>query len=123
MTRSGTLVKTPRGTVRGATTAMLVMLAIGPAVAAAGDVEAGKALSATCAACHGEDGLAVQQIYPILAGQHESYLVHSLRAYRSGARQNAIMAGFATQLSDADIEDLAAFYASLPSPLRTARED
>ena len=83
-----------------------------------GDIVAGPpkgeapAAATTCAACHGERGMSVLEQYPHLAGQHASYLSYALEQYRSGARKNAVMAGFATQLSDADIESLAAFFAA-----------
>ena len=86
----------------------------------AGDPVAGKQKAATCAACHGENGISTIATNPILAGQYPSYLKHALQGYRSGARQNAIMAGFASQLSDEDIDDLAAWFSSLPGPLQTA---
>jgi len=86
---------------------------------AGGDAEAGKAASAVCAACHGADGNSAIPTNPILAGQYESYLVHALKAYRSGARQNAIMAGFATALTDQQIADLAAYFSSQESALQT----
>ncbi len=85
----------------------------------AGDAEAGKAASATCAACHGADGNSSVPTNPILAGQYESYLIHALKAYRSGERQNAIMSGFAAALSDKDIADLAAYFSSQKSALQT----
>jgi len=98
----------------------LLILLLGSALPAlAGDAAAGKEKSATCAACHGADGLGTSPIYPILAGQYEDYLVHSLRAYRDGSRKNAIMAGLAMTLTDEDIEDLAAYYAAMPSSLYT----
>ncbi len=81
-------------------------------VAAAGDPVAGKAKSETCAACHGEDGNSANAAYPKLAGQYASYLEKALKDYRSGGRQNAIMSGFAAPLSDRDIADLAAYFAS-----------
>ena len=100
---------------------VLAALSIAPSVAlAAGDAAAGKEKSATCAACHGETGIATQPSYPTLAGQYASYIEESLKGYRSGARQNAIMAGFATQLSDQDIADLAAWFSSQEGPLATA---
>lgn len=68
--------------------------------------------SQTCVACHGNDGIGILPEYPNLAGQHEDYLAHSLRAYKSGARQNAIMAGMAAALTDQDIKDLAKYYSS-----------
>jgi len=90
-------------------------------VAQAGDPEAGLSKSATCAACHGTTGQSdIAPTNPILAGQYESYLINALQAYRSGERQNAIMQGFASQLSDEDIEDLAAFFSSQEGPLQTA---
>ena len=66
----------------------------------------------TCQACHGPTGMSIDPIYPHLAGQYADYLEHSLKAYRSGERNNVIMAGFASLLSDEDIEDLAAWFAS-----------
>ncbi|WP_100637938.1 c-type cytochrome [Marinobacter salexigens] len=89
-----------------------------PAVSAAGDVEAGKAKSAVCAACHGQNGIAQIPMYANLAGQHEQYLVSALKAYRSKERNGgmaAIMQGQAAALSDEDIANLAAYYASLPA--------
>lgn len=86
------------------------------AVHAAGDAEAGKGKAAACAACHGSDGLAKIPAYPNLAGQNEQYLVGALKAYKNKQRQGgqaAIMQGMAANLSDQDIEDLAAYYANL----------
>jgi len=57
---------------------------------------------------------------PILAGQYESYLIQALKSYRDGTRQNAIMAGFASALSDQDIDDLAAYFSAQDGPLQTA---
>lgn len=92
---------------------------LGSSVVLAGDAEAGKQKAATCEACHGADGLGTNPMYPVLAGQYEDYLVHALKSYRDGTRKNAIMAGLAAPLSDADIKDLAAYYASMPSALHT----
>ncbi len=97
----------------------LGLAATGALTAQAGDAEAGKEKSLTCQACHGPDGKGTLPMYPVIAGQYEDYLAHSLRAYRDGKRTNAIMAGLAAPLSDEDIEDLAAYYASLPGPLQT----
>ena len=83
--------------------------------AAKGDAEAGKQKSAPCQACHGTDGNAsIDPQYPRLAGQYRDYLVRALQEYKSGARTNLIMAGFVATLSNQDIEDLSAYYASLP---------
>ncbi|NIP17212.1 MAG: c-type cytochrome [Xanthomonadales bacterium] len=80
---------------------------------AAGDAASGQEKSGACAACHGADGRGTDPSYPVLAGQHASYLARALKDYRDGRRRNPIMGGFAGQLSDQDIEDLAAWYASL----------
>ena len=79
----------------------------------AADIEAGKAKSATCAACHGANGISAIPTYPNLAGQKPAYIVQQLKAFKSGERKNAIMAPMAAMLSDQDMENLAAYYASL----------
>ena len=79
----------------------------------AADVEAGKAKSATCAACHGANGISAIPSYPNLAGQKPAYIVAQLKAFKSGERKNAIMAPMAAMLSDQDMENVAAYYASL----------
>ena len=84
-------------------------------VLAAGDAAKGKAKAATCVACHGANGIAIIPQYPNLAGQKEQYLILQLKAYRDGTRKNPIMAPMATGLSDEDINDLSAYYASLPA--------
>ncbi len=80
--------------------------------AAKGDPVAGKAKSVPCQACHGAEGKAISPEYPNLGGQYASYLEKALRDYRDGRRKNVIMAPMAANLTDQDIEDLAAFYAS-----------
>ena len=82
---------------------------------AAGDVAAGHSKAKRCAACHGIDGRAKLPDAPNLAGQNPIYLVAALNAYKSGARKNDMMSLVAPKLSDADIADLAAYYASLGS--------
>lgn len=77
---------------------------------AAGDAAAGQQKSATCAACHGNDGNSANPEWPTLAGQHEKYLVKQLMEFKSGARVNATMNGMAAGLSDQDMADLAAYY-------------
>ncbi|CAM2732400.1 MULTISPECIES: c-type cytochrome [Vibrio] len=84
--------------------------------AVAGDVAAGKAKSAVCAACHGADGIAVIPGYPNLKGQSEQYIVSSIKAYKAGQRTGGlapVMQAQASMLNDADIANLAAYYASL----------
>ncbi len=68
------------------------------------------ASTATCVACHGNDGVGITPDYPTLAGQHEDYIEHALKAYRSGARKNPIMAGFVAALKDEDITAIADFF-------------
>lgn len=87
-----------------------------PFSAQAGDAAAGKAKAATCAGCHGANGIAVMPNYPNLAGQNAAYLESALKAYRDGQRsagQAAIMKGMAAALSDEDISNLAAYFSSL----------
>ncbi|MEM9302070.1 MAG: cytochrome c [Pseudomonadota bacterium] len=67
---------------------------------------------ATCIGCHGEDGNGVITTYPRLAGQYVDYMLHALKAYKAGERQNAIMAGIVTALTEKDMEALAAYYGS-----------
>jgi cytochrome c553 len=79
-----------------------------------------KEKAATCAACHGADGNSgteAQAMYPRLAGQFHDYLARALHEYKSGERKNAIMAGFASALSDAEIDALARYFGEMPSKL------
>lgn len=89
-----------------------VLAAAVSSVHAAGNPAAGQEKAQTCASCHGERGNTSNTMYPKLAGQHASYLVHTLKEYRSGARENQVMAGMVSGLSDQDIEDLAAYFES-----------
>lgn len=82
-----------------------------------GDVAAGRKKAAACATCHGDDGNSAEGNFPRLAAQYESYLVKALQDYKSGARNNPMMAAFAASLSDQDMKDIAAFYASQPRGL------
>jgi len=79
---------------------------------AKGDAAAGQAKSAICAACHGVDGNSVVPNWPKLAGQHEKYMVRQVTLIKSGERQVPEMMGIVPGLSDQDIEDLAAYFAS-----------
>ncbi len=98
---------------------------------AAGDIEAGKTKAMVCAACHGADGNATTlPEYPKLAGQHPKYLEKQLRELKLGmssggseGRMSAVMSPMAMPLSDEDIADLAAFYASQPATPVAATEE
>ena len=82
----------------------------------------GEATGQSCVDCHGPDGNApIDASYPKLGGQYADYLAHSLQAYRGGTRAGAtadVMAAQAKNLSDQQIADLAAYYASVPGSLR-----
>jgi cytochrome c553 len=80
-------------------------------VAQAGDAAAGKAKAVMCASCHGENGQGIAP-NPKLAGMSEADLLKMLKDYKSGAKSNPIMNGMAASLSDQDMENLAAYYAS-----------
>ncbi|MBM88400.1 MAG: cytochrome c4 [Gammaproteobacteria bacterium] len=87
---------------------------------AQGDLAAGQAKAALCAACHGVDGNSQLSENPKLAGQNASYIVKQLNDYKSGARVNVIMAGMVAALSDQDMQDIAAWYASQQVTLQGA---
>jgi len=92
------------------------------AAAGAADLQAGAAKAKeVCQACHGLDGNSTVPDYPKLGGQRPDYLAKALRDYKSGARKNAIMAGFAGTLSAQDIDNLAAYYSGQPAVLVVIR--
>lgn len=95
---------------------LITTFACASSVASAeGDLDAVKLKAATCQACHGSDGNAnTDPQYPRLAGQYHDYLARALHEYKSGDRKNPIMAAFVATLSDADIDNLAVYFASLP---------
>lgn len=78
------------------------------------EIEAGRAKAATCAACHGADGVAAAPQWPSLAGQHETYLLAALEQYKDGRRVDLVMNPLIAPLDAQSIEELAAFYASQP---------
>ena len=80
--------------------------------AAAGDAAAGKLVAKNCSSCHGETGIAGNPAWPNIAGQKAAYLVNTLKAFRAGLRKDPMMAGVVRGLSDADIANLASYYAS-----------
>jgi cytochrome c553 len=97
--------------------AALGLAAVAPAAAA--DLAAGaKMAEAQCASCHGKDGKTpIDPTYPKLAGQYPDYLFKALNDYHTGARKNPIMGAIAKPLTKRDMQNLAAYYGSLPGPL------
>lgn len=86
-----------------------------------GDAQAGAGKAAVCAACHGAQGVAIAPNFPNLAGQSASYLYVQLKEFHGGQRNDPVMTGQAAALSDADMRDLASYYASLaPKPAAQA---
>jgi cytochrome c553 len=105
-----------------APTLLLMLMGAGAALAPApalaqqegGDARAGRRLAGgRCAVCHGNDGIALQPDAPNLAGQNPAYLAAQLRAYRGGERRHEQMGLVAQELTDAQIGDLAAWYAAI----------
>lgn len=88
----------------------------------AGEAAKGQSLTATCIACHGNDGNSPIANQPSLAGQGEKYLVKQLQDFKSGARKNAIMAPMVSGLSEQDMKDIAAFYSSQSIQYKSVNE-
>lgn len=101
--------------------APLAATAAGAAEAAKPDLAKGQAIAQVCIACHTVDGTRGAPANPILVGQHPEYLAKQLREFKAGRRVNAIMQGMASGLSDDDMRNVAAFYASKPPLTGTAR--
>lgn len=92
------------------------------ALPAAAESAAAPAKAAVCAACHGEGGgKPIMPEYPVIAGQYSNYLAHALHEYKDGKRKNPVMGAQATTLSDAEIAELAKYFASQQSPLYTPK--
>ncbi|MDP4490542.1 MULTISPECIES: c-type cytochrome [Pseudoalteromonas] len=111
-------------------TMLLGTLSASNASAFDGDAEAGKAKSATCAACHGPDGNAPVTMYPKIAGQHADYIYKQLQEFKLGmtsggneGRMDPVMSGMAMPLSDQDMKDLAAYFSSLSMSSGSTPED
>ena len=90
-----------------------LLLMAGSGASDAGDVKAGRAKAMACQACHGLDGLAITPDAPNIAGQTEPYLTIQMQAFKTGVRKNDAMSVVMPPLSDADIEDLAAYYSAI----------
>jgi cytochrome c553 len=112
------------------TTPPIVLVALSAAVliaasgiAPAADASAGKALAEGCAGCHGADGVSQMPLTPSLAGEPDEFVQWQLVYFRSGARKSEVMGPIAEALSNDDIRNLGAFYASLPPPKPAAVPD
>ena len=111
-------------------TMLVGVLSANNAAAFDGDINAGKDKSATCAACHGADGNAPVTMYPKIAGQHAEYIYKQLKEFKLGmtsggkeGRMDPVMSGMAMPLSDQDMKDLAAYFASLNMSEGSTPED
>jgi cytochrome c553 len=102
------------------TSLLVASFSLLPVAVQGADIAAGQAKAKeVCQACHGLDGNSQTPDYPKLGGQYRDYLEKALRDYKSGARKNPIMAGFAATLSAKDIENVAAYFASQPEVVVT----
>ncbi|MEY3747854.1 MAG: hypothetical protein RL194_1313 [Pseudomonadota bacterium] len=91
---------------------------------AAGDAAKGATIAnQVCMACHGADGNSPISMYPTLAGQHPEYITKQLHDFKSGERKNAIMAGMVAALTDEDMANLGAYYASQTAKPGTAKSN
>ena len=107
------------------TTAALALLIAGSVSAEGlvdGSAEAGKSKSTTCAACHGADGNSVNPAWPSIAGQHPTYIVKQLEAFKTGTRTEPLMLGQAMLLSDQDMRDLAVYFSAMPVAAKTVAD-
>lgn len=102
-----------RGLRRAARLAGPVLVLLAPLAARAGDPQAGRVKAASCVVCHGPLGISQVPNVPHLAGQPEMYVDEQLKAYRSGRRAHEVMGVVAKGLTDADIADLAAWFATI----------
>src|SRR5437868_1532608 len=92
--------------------AVLSALCFSAVTLADGSAEKGQAKAAPCVACHGVNGNSVNPVWPNLAGQHEKYITKQLQGFKSGARKDPLMTPMAMPLSDEDMADLGAFFAT-----------
>ncbi len=97
-----------------------------PQFTLAADIAAGQNRASTCFSCHGPEGISLNPIYPSLAGQSAEYIIKQLTAFRDGSRSDPVMTPMASSLSDVDVENVAAFFASKgvssQDPLTTGKE-
>ena len=94
----------------------------GDTVAAGGTQGASFDKAATCAACHGQNGISISAVWPTLAGQHEDYLLNALKQYRDGTRTDPVMTAQAAMIAEEDLAKLAMYFSSLEG-LETTRPE
>ena len=87
-----------------------------------GDAEAGKAKAVTCGACHGADGNSVNPVWPSIAGQHPTYIVEQLQAFKGGQRSEPLMLGQVMLLNDDDMKNLAVYFSEMPSAAKSVAD-
>ena len=92
---------------------VVAALGVSALAAAAGDPKIGAVKATSCYACHGSDGVSINDLWPNLAGQKPGYLVKQIQAFRDGTRTDPIMPIYVKELSDEDIAHIAAYFASL----------
>ena len=107
--------------------AALTTIVIGTGMAHAdglveGNAEAGKAKSITCAACHGQDGNSVNPVWPSIAGQHATYMVEQLQAFKNGSRTEPLMLGQVMTLTEEDMRNLSVYYESMAAAARSVSD-
>lgn len=102
--------------------ALLAMLPSSTPVHAA-DIAAGKQRAELCVGCHGENGISTMENMPSLAGQLDQFIQWQLVYFRAGTRKNEQMQPIVEQLSNEDIRNLGAYFASLPPPQPSADDD
>ncbi len=100
---------------------IFALVAVSPLSAQTGDAAAGQAKAATCSACHGMDGTGILPLYPNIGGQGETYLYKQISDIKAGNRTVVEMAPFTAALTDQDMRDLAAYYASQPKNITGAQ--
>ena len=87
-----------------------------------GDAQAGKDKSVTCGACHGADGNSVNPVWPSIAGQHPTYIVNQLQAFKTGTRSEPLMLSQVMMLSDEDMRNLAVYFAGMPAAAKAVAD-
>jgi len=87
-----------------------------------GDAAAGQAKSVTCSACHGADGNSVNPVWPSIAGQHPTYILEQLQAFKNGIRNEPLMLGQVMLLNDEDMANLAVFYGEKPAAAKSVAD-